>query len=238
MAETAPLDTLALVGDGDEIDLVRDIEAAFDIRFTPDEVRDWRTLGDVHATLANRLAPESRDGRCPTAMAFFRLRRALGETAGTRRVSPSTPLESLAEERPRKFLRELGRRSGLALPTPRVRRRGTIGGALAFPGAILALVAIGVGQWVAAAILLGIVIIGSALIAADPGSLPVGVATLGDLAHRAASLNRRQLRDLGARTLPGETWAVITAIAAEHAFVDPALMAPNTLLIEPRRRRA
>jgi len=43
--------SLNLVGDGDEIDILEDIEGVFDVRFSDDEAERCETLGDVHDVL-------------------------------------------------------------------------------------------------------------------------------------------------------------------------------------------
>lgn len=45
--------TLGLVGDGDDVDLILDIERAFAVSVS-DETSSWYTVGDVHAALLGR----------------------------------------------------------------------------------------------------------------------------------------------------------------------------------------
>ena len=69
---------------------------------------------------------------------------------------------------------------------------------------------------------------GAALLKADPGSLPVGVETLGDLVTRAVPLNAQKLAEVGAR-LP-DRWTILTGLAAEHGILSPAEILPETFL--------
>jgi hypothetical protein len=51
-------DTIGLLGDGDDVDLLQAIEQSFQVRFG-DETATWNTVGDVHQTLIARIAPGS-----------------------------------------------------------------------------------------------------------------------------------------------------------------------------------
>ena len=69
---------------------------------------------------------------------------------------------------------------------------------------------------------------GAALSKADPGSLPVGVETLGDLVVRTVPLNAQKLAEVGAR-LPVR-WTMLTGLAAAHGILSPAEIFPDTFL--------
>lgn len=69
---------------------------------------------------------------------------------------------------------------------------------------------------------------GGALLKVDPGSLPVGVQTLGDLVTRAVPLNAQKLVEMGAR-LP-DRWTMLTALAAEHGILSPVEISQDTFL--------
>jgi hypothetical protein len=60
VAEEGLLESLGLVGDGDEVDAVRDVERCFDVVLDYGHAGEWRTVGDVHAALASVLPPERR----------------------------------------------------------------------------------------------------------------------------------------------------------------------------------
>ncbi|WP_184721917.1 hypothetical protein [Caulobacter sp.] len=51
-------DTIGLVGDGDDVDLLQAIEQSFQVRFG-DETTRWSTIGDLHQALVARIAPGS-----------------------------------------------------------------------------------------------------------------------------------------------------------------------------------
>lgn len=69
---------------------------------------------------------------------------------------------------------------------------------------------------------------GAALLKVDPGSLPVGVQTLGDLITRAVPLNAQVLAKMGARLPNG--WTMLAGLAAEHGMLSPAEIFPDTFL--------
>ena len=69
---------------------------------------------------------------------------------------------------------------------------------------------------------------GAALLRADPGRLPVGVETLGDLVTRAVPLNAQVLSELGARL--HDRWTMLTGLMAEHGILSPAEIYPDTFL--------
>ncbi len=86
-----PQQTLGLGGDGDDAELVQAIERAFDLRFADAETASWRTAGDIHKTLLDRM-PESPAGACATSMAFYRLRSGLEAVRrGSGAIRPQTP---------------------------------------------------------------------------------------------------------------------------------------------------
>ena len=63
-------DSLGLVGDGDDLDLLADLEACFGFGMTDAEAQSSVTVGDVFTVLQRRFSATNADGgRCLTAMA-------------------------------------------------------------------------------------------------------------------------------------------------------------------------
>ena len=58
---TGPLAVLGLGGDGDEVDAVTDVEKCFGVVLDYDDAPNWRSTGDVYASLLKALPPETRD---------------------------------------------------------------------------------------------------------------------------------------------------------------------------------
>lgn len=107
---------------------------------------------------------------------------------------------------------------------------GTFGAYMAVIGCIGGFVSLSVGAWSVATVFAAALLLGSGLIHLDPGRLPSGVRTLGQLAERTAVLSRVKLQKDGARTMPGEEWRTLTAIAAEHSGLKADELGPETYL--------
>ncbi|MFC3714414.1 hypothetical protein ACFOMD_17735 [Sphingoaurantiacus capsulatus] len=68
------------------------------------------------------------------------------------------------------------------------------------------------------------------LLRADRGEFPGGIETVGDLAKRAAALNRRSLFTQGARRMPNSEWETLVAIAADHSTLNANDIGPDAHL--------
>jgi hypothetical protein len=109
--------TLGLDDDGDDVDIVRDLEASFGIRISDDEAANCHTVGDVFELLRRLLAISGGDNSgCASAMAFYRLRRAIGQTVGASKAAPATLLADIAPNSPRRLFREIRSKTNLRLP--------------------------------------------------------------------------------------------------------------------------
>ncbi len=110
--------TLDLVGDGDDTDLIEEIEASFGIELEDGETETLKTIGDLQDVLVRKLgASDRRREGCLTAAAFYRLRRAVSDVEGCQDIAPATPLDShLVGSDYGKWREEVARRSGLRLP--------------------------------------------------------------------------------------------------------------------------
>jgi hypothetical protein len=71
------VNTLGLVGDLDDVELVELVERAFDITFSPREMEQILTVGEFYDLLLTKIPPNGADRQCASAMAFYRLRSAL-----------------------------------------------------------------------------------------------------------------------------------------------------------------
>lgn len=94
MSDERPvLGTLGLGGDGDEIVAIEAVERAFGVRFDQSDAGGWATVGDVFASLQERMgaSPDERQSLWP------RFVHTLGEGAAlcpddVRKVAPETKL--------------------------------------------------------------------------------------------------------------------------------------------------
>lgn len=109
---------LNLVGDGDDVHVVVDVEQAFGVKITDAEAERCETMGQLFDVVWRKIASAREAGlRCPSAVAFYRLRAGL---RGCGLEGPITPDFNLAE-----FFRQRGAervhsalrmRAGLELP--------------------------------------------------------------------------------------------------------------------------
>ena len=65
--------SVGLVGDGDEIAAIQDVEAEFGVRLDYDDARNWRTAGDVYRSLLKTAG----DGVTDSADVWLRFATAL-----------------------------------------------------------------------------------------------------------------------------------------------------------------
>ena len=209
------------------IDLLKEAEASFGIKIEDAVAEQIEPVGDLYDAICD-LTPEwdNQQGSCASSVAFYRLRRALVHI-DRKSISPQMNLPLLGTT-PSKLFSTLERDSGLRLQGAPLTIPGVIGGMLFLIGIIGGVVALFNAAWEVAAGGAVMAAAGTALLKADPGSLPVGVETLGDLVTRAVSLNAQNLAEMGAR-LPGR-WTMLTALAAEHGILSPAEIFPDTLL--------
>lgn len=110
--------SLHLVGDGDDVDVVVDVEATFNIEISDSEADATYTVGALYDLIEMKCGGEPTQV-CHTQRAFYRLRRALTEMGADRPIAPETKIDVVVATRPRALARswyELSRRSGLQLP--------------------------------------------------------------------------------------------------------------------------
>lgn len=214
-----------------DLEFLEELQRTFEISLEQEHVAHWQTLGDIHQTLIGLVPPGSNEGVCPSAMAFRQMRSILVEWGYPRTaITPATPLTALARARPRRFFRRLARASALEFPGGQLTMPGNIGSCFIFFGFAATLALLLLGQWLAVAAGAAMVTVGMLLLRIDPGLLPRGVCTVGDLAECVAALNRAKFRAAGARQMPGDDWATLTAIAAEQSGLDAKELGPETYI--------
>ena len=211
----AAVDTLGLVGDGDDQDLIQAIEKSFDVRFG-EATTTWATVGDIHQAIVERLEPSAAPGRCATAMAFYDLRRALAPLwSSTARITPGARLSDSIRQRPREVFKALQRDLGVLAPPIQLSGVGALG-MLMILGGFLAVV-IAFAQSVLWPVLWPIVLLlplGCVLVRLDPGSY--GAMTVGDLARDIANQNFAHYAAKGADGRPDAVWRTLCALIKEE----------------------
>lgn len=221
------MNTLDLDPEWGAIDLLEEVEASFGIRIEDTVAEQIETVGDLYDVICD-LTPEwdNQQGSCASSVAFYRLRRALVQI-DRKSISPLMDLP-LHGSTPSKLFSLLERETGLRLPGAPLTTPGVVGGMLFLLGIIGGVIALFDTAWELAAGGAVMAAAGAALLKADPGSLPVGVETLGDLVTRAVPLNAHKLAQMGAR-LP-DRWITLTGLASEHGILSPAEISPDTFL--------
>jgi hypothetical protein len=221
------MNTLDLDPEWGAIDLFEEVEASFGIKIEDAVAEQIETVGDLYDAICD-LTPEWDDqqGSCASSVIFYRMRRALVHLE-RKSVSPRMDLP-LHGTTPSKLFSLLERETGLRLPSAPLTTLGVIGWMLFLIGIIGGVIALFDTAWELAAGGAVMAAVGAALLKVDPGSLPVGVETLGDLVSRAVPLNAQKLADVGAR-LP-DRWTMLTGLASEHGILSPAEISPDTFL--------
>ena len=220
--------SLGLEGDLDDVELIQDIEEAFGLRFSDNELAGCWTAGDLFEVVEARL-PQGSGGSCATAMCFYRLRRALQPLVGSQ-LRPHTAVDALEGVSVRRLHRINEQQCGLRPPLPYLSLWGCI--ALALAVALpLGTLALGLAWWVAVAS----AVPGLMLYRAAPIRLPNDLRTFGDLVRVVSSRSIGTLAQQGARINTSEAWAAFTDILADHSLLAKEAIAPDTLLYAQRK---
>ena len=180
--------------DGDDfVELILCIEKDFGVRFANDAFGDCLTVGDAFDVVSAKL-PRSltSGGMCPSQMAFYRLRSAVGD----RTLRPDTPLCNIAGLSYAK-LRQVLEADGWAMP-PRNPTAATLGFSLLAAIATAAGLWSSVGPW---AFMMALVVLFMMVQLLHSRVFTVGwpsARTLGDVAREVAYLNTNRLLLRGA----------------------------------------
>ena len=210
------LESVGLVGDLDDVELLEEFEKVFDVKFSVYEAEQIVTLGDSFELLCSKLENcELGKNKCLTAMSYYRISKALDQR---RRVPLDHLLKPPVEVSPEEFHARLENLSNLEL------KFLTRAGRLIVALSIARLIA-----WIPAALLLdgpsalisSAAIIGGCHIALSIArSRDKGVwifeGTVAEAAMRAAKLNYGRLVSSGGRWSREEVWEVMTGIIQLH----------------------
>ena len=216
--------TLNLVGDGDEIDLLEEVEAAFSVKIEAKEAEELLTVGDLQDVLLRKLdANEARRSACLTAVAFYRLRTAISEVSGAKGIIPSTLLNrSLLGLDYEKWAATIEARCGLELPIGRAGVLTTLLFVALFFGSPVAAATLGksVGAW-GLLPLLGWLLI-YPLFRFMPALRPSYCKDAGSLARAVAGLNYRSLsHEFGSRHPDDVLLALVAVLRNFTGFSRP-----------------
>ena len=203
---------LNLAGDGDDVDVLYAIEAAFGIKLSDAEALRCATIGQLFDIVSSKLSiPEVRNLRCPTALAFLRLRTALRRLGHMPLMTTKTDLRAIFRAHGAKRLHvSLSIEVDLKLPTLQLHPASTT--VLAFITACGSAVSLWVGSWLP---LLGSAVLAIILGFALPRTIPQRIACLGDFAADRAAWNYGRLSDQAGGARRDDVWKALTTIVRD-----------------------
>lgn len=227
---------LGLDDDLDPIELLGQVEQVFGIKITDEEAAQLVTVGDLHGVIVPKL-PSEIGSKCRTQMTFYRLRKALAPLAPDLKLSPSTPIDKITSQSPKKLLQHIEQVTGIKPPPTDQTFYGDASGVLilifivAAPISALAQFS----HWVVWSILIFCLLLSIVLARIDPGKFFQRDVTLGGLASSMAIHNYGKLIDMGGRHNEKVTWDVLVNILALYSeAIDKDEITTDTVLLDPQ----
>ena len=90
-------DSLHLVGDGDDVEVVEWVERVFGISISNRETQETLTVGQLFDLIEAKCGTSATE-MCLSQVAFYRLRRALRELGAASAIEPATPSKPMSAE--------------------------------------------------------------------------------------------------------------------------------------------
>jgi hypothetical protein len=230
MAQSLDLD------DDDASAAIMALEHSLGFQFEDGELAACRTVGDIFRIVSSRIESVGGDA-CASALAFYRLRRALVPHARGENLRPSYVLPEFISTPPKQLFRQIEIETGLQLPPPAISWLGRA----AFATAAMALLGILPAHMLYPGWTLYLILLIPAaiwLFAIDPGRFGKDCRTLGDLAKKVASHNYGHLLEPGARPSRSDQWDLVAEILSANSPVERADIGPDTLILPARRYAA
>ncbi|PZR32996.1 acyl carrier protein [Caulobacter segnis] len=225
--------TLGLDDDLDPVEALIGLEKAFALRISDAEAAACNTVGDIYDLLQARFAGRiGEPGACMTSMAFYRLRRSLRAVRPGTDGRPDTALAPAAGWNVRAFFVALRRASGLQMPQPRGSWLGGVGGVLALLALVGAAIAAIKGAFIVGLASAAMLAVGVLLIRLDPGGLPEGCVTLGDLALKVGALNYGALAGEGGAVRSKDLWDAMAEVLSAQSDLPASAMRRDTLILQ------
>jgi hypothetical protein len=208
--------------------MIQDVEEAFGFQLSDRDLSRCRTVGDLFELVEAHLPTSGFEGNCATAMAFYRLRRAIQPRIDIA-LRPATPISALSTIGVRELHRIVKEECGLRPPMQYMSIWGCVA-LLAIPALPVAALASGLGWWVAVLCAL------LAIIAYRRTSirLPDTLLTFGDLVRLVSSRSVGALAQQGARLRASEAWDAFRDIVSDHTLLPKEAIASQTLLLHPK----
>jgi hypothetical protein len=232
--------SLSLVGDGDDLEIIQTLEEVFEIAFSDGELKALRNVGDLHDLILQKVPRASGARKCASAMAFYRLRRALTASRPDLRITQATEMAGFSEASLKLFFRRLSQQTGFRLAGPAHTWVGYVGETcLLFPlMAILPLLAWSAIVQPVPLLFVGLAgsfVLGLILVRFDPGRL---VGTVGSLAREAARANYGRLMKQGARGGDHEIWLILVEALIQESRLGPREVTRETVFFRSQLKTA
>ncbi len=222
----------------DTLELLLETEERFGVSIPDKEASEIRTVGDLHEAVLRKLSVRNSQ-RCLTAMAFYRLRRALVELLGVRReqVRPDRSVgDVLPWYRRRQLWPLLASGSGLRMPTlerPEWLREAIMSAAvLTFIAAPVLAAMGGLSVW-AVWLLIAIAVALAFCVTRPLALVPAGrCRTVGDLARAVYGVNAGALAREAGEVNRAETWGMLVGLVSDQLGVRERDITPDSRFIE------
>ncbi|WP_262689833.1 acyl carrier protein [Kordiimonas aestuarii] len=220
------LETIGLGGDGDDVEILEDIEKAFRIKISDEDAAACCTVGDLYELLLTKydlVATERTDYLCASHRAFNEVRRVIGMLSPVD-VKPGMRLSDFGLPSHGAVRAALQRELPVTIPAFAMTRAAVLIWLSGFFASIVMIAALGLPWlWVIFSVIWFVM---------APRYLPVRYeGTVGELAKQIAGLNYGYYLDYGARADAGAVWDGLTAICMEHCGPTLKRIAPTTLLL-------
>jgi hypothetical protein len=210
----AKADTIGLVGDGDDADLLEAIEGSFQVS-VGDAATTWFTVGDIYETLLELVPTSSVPGLCATSMAFYRVRSTLKRVADVDGpMTPSTRLSGLTSLPPRRLYALLAQELGVARLPEMLSARGCLGIVMLLAGVVGGVLTFALPVLWPALLLIPV---GVEVTRRDEGGYYA--TTVGDLARDLARRNFSLFASEGADARPAALWRALCELIADETCV-------------------
>jgi hypothetical protein len=237
------VNSLGLDDDLDSVEIVKLVELAFDIRIANEEAEAITNVGELYDLLLKKIPRDEANRKCASAMAFYRLRRALVDLRTADKLTPGSDMTSRSSVYAKPLFRELEARTGLNMPRPAFSWVGKTGGWIALAWLIAALV--DASLFVMHGAIPGSLSLfcWSALPAAylfaqfDPGRLPKDCPTLGALAKKVAALSYGKLVKAGANASDSAIWTAMLEVLSSFNGFPADQITRETLFLESQQRK-
>lgn len=223
--------SVGLVGDGDDVELIECFEEVFAITFSNEEVERITTLGEAYEIICSKLPTSTeKKNSCLTAMAYNRLNRALRDQG---RIPLAVRIDVPSNLTPKNFQKQLEERSNLRLDF--LTRASSWAVALNFLQFVTWVAGLILFSGLSAFVATGVIfVVSHALwrIAERTDSRVWSFdGTIGDLSRRASEENIGKLVLLGGKWKDADIWQSMTSIISDFTGYPCHKMTPETVFI-------